>query len=72
MRWTDGTLHDVTRLQAPLLNLLRSNVDVIGRRQVVVVAGAQESLTAVLQDFEYTVTCNDVVEFKLVVIADVS
>ena len=58
---TNGTIYHIARLQSVALNLLRTYVDIVGRRQVVIVARAQETVT-VLQQFQYAVACNQVVE----------
>ena len=65
---THGAGHHVARLQAVALDLLRADVDIVGRRQVVVVAGAQESV-AVLQYLQHTIACDEVGKVELLTTA---
>ena len=60
--WTDNTFHYITGLQAEQLDLWLWNVNIIGRRKVVIIGWAQESIT-VLHDFQYAGSCEYIVEF---------
>ena len=53
------TLHDIARLQAELFYLVVGNIDIIGRRQIVIVASTEEAI-AVRHHFENSVRLDKV------------
>jgi len=61
---TDEALDEVTRAQAPLLDLVRREVDIVRRREVVVVRRAEEAV-AVGQDLQYAGALEDTREVEL-------
>ena len=58
----DYAVYYVTRLQAEELDLRLGHIDVVRRREVVVIGGAEEAV-AVLHDFQHTGAAQDVVKF---------
>ena len=61
MGWTYMALDYVACLQSVMLHLGVGNIDIVRRREVIVVAGAQEAVT-VLHDFEHAIGSDDVGE----------
>jgi hypothetical protein len=55
---TDEALDEVARAQAPLLDLIHREVDIVRRREVVVVRRAEEAI-AVGQDLQYARALKD-------------
>ena len=63
MRWTDGALHDVPSLQTVLLDLLRRDIHIVGRREIVVVRAAKEAV-AIGETLQHAVGGDDFLEVE--------
>ena len=59
VRRTHMTLNDITRFESIFLDDIRGNIDIVGRRKIVIITRTKETI-AIWHRFENSVGCDEV------------